>query len=539
MDRRSFLTGWAKSGAVAAPANHSSSFHQRTLSTDLTPWVPDPIKSPWDAVRAGHLLRRTMMLPKWTEIDTILKLTPSDAVDLLLNTPSTPTVPPMADPADISEENFTTSLRTLDSPNASAMRARWASKAQGLESWYANVMLTSPLSIVEKMTFFWSGHFTSQYVVGDDYDQAPLLYIQNELYRNNCLGNFHDLVWNVTLDGAMLVYLSGILNVAGTANENYARELQELFTMGIGNYSEGDVKEAARILTGWKVGRFRNDPYNNGPFMPYFERLQHDVGHKTYLGVSFPTIVDADNSENYSRNTEIKNLIDTIFTVKGDVVAKFICRKIYKFFIYTNPSGTDENVISEMATIFKKDWDIKAVMSALLKSAHFFDNSNIGCQIKTPAEFIIGIGRQLGFTNSMAGNMTTILQELFNPPNVSGWTGWHDWITTNTYPVRSTVVTAAIGAMTDQNVIDFINQFTDPTDANKLITELGALMLPRKLAPSKLAPTRHDDLVSRLVGSGNQDYEWPNILSTSPSTAARNMRDVLTTICNLPDYQLC
>jgi uncharacterized protein (DUF1800 family) len=383
------------------------------------------------------------------------------------------------------------------------------------------------------MTLFWSGHFTSQYVVDEDYDQAPLLYIQNQLYRNNGLHNFKDLVWNVTLDGAMLVYLGGILNKTGRPNENYARELQELFTMGLGNYTEGDVKEAARILTGWKVGRFRDDPYPNGPFMSYFERTEHDLGNKTFLGVSFSAIADADNSENYSRNIEINKLIDTIFTVRADAVAKYICRKIYKFFVYSNTAGTDEAVITAMADIFKQNWDIKALMSVLLKSAYFFDNANIGCQIKTPAEFIIGIGRQLGYKTNMAPSMSSILQELFNPPNVSGWTGWHDWITTNTYPVRSTVVATAISGMSDQNVLDFINQFPDVNYANLLITHLGALMLPRKLAKA-----RHDDLVSRLVGGG-KDYEWPTILSNSPASAARYMRDVLTTLCNLPDYQLC
>lgn len=535
MDRRSFLTGWAQRGSIAPSVNYSplNNSHERALSTGLEPWVPTTAE-PWDSVRQGHLLRRTMMLPTWPDIETISNLTPSAAVDLLLNTPSSPAVAPTGDPSN--NNNFTTSLRGLDSPLANEMRATWAANARALEEWFANVLLNSPLSIVEKMTFFWSGHFTSQYVVDEDYDQAPLLYIQNQLFRNNGLKNFSDLVWNVTLDGAMLVYLGSILNVKGTPNENYARELQELFTMGLGNYSEGDVKEAARILTGWKVGRFMDDPFPNGKFMPYYERALHDVGNKTYLGVSFPAIADQDNSENYVKNIEIRKLIDTIFTVRGDAVATYICRKIYKFFVYSNPSGTDETVIAAMAKIFKdNNFDIKPVISTLLKSAHFFDNANIGCQIKTPAEYIIGLGRQLGYTSGMPGNMATILQELFNPPNVSGWTGWHDWITTNTYPVRSSIVSKALDpqAMTDKITLDFINQFSNHDDANKLITDLGALMLPRKLAT-----LRHDDLVNRLVGGG-KDYEWPTILSTSPNSAARYMRDVLTTICNLPDYQLC
>jgi uncharacterized protein (DUF1800 family) len=395
------------------------------------------------------------------------------------------------------------------------------------------------------MTFFWSGHFTSQFDASDSYVVAPLLYQQNQLFRNNWnnngQSNFKDLTFNVTLDGAMLVYLGGILNKKSGANENYARELMELFTMGLGNYTEGDVKEAARILTGWRVAQFTDDPFPNGLLQTYFSPSDHDEGNKTFLGVQFSAIVDADNTEFLVKKNEIQLLIDTIFSVRQQAVATFICTKIYQFFIYSNPSASDQNVIAAMAALLiKNNFDVLPVMSTLLKSAHFFDNANIGCQIKTPAEFIIGIARQLGYATGMAGNMTTILQEMFNPPNVSGWTGWHDWVTTNTYPVRSTVAAAAIAAMTDNDVIAFITQFPDNTDANLLITHLGALMLPRKLSQTiSGVQGRHDDLVTRLVGQNNPDYEWPTILSTTPSDAARNMRDVLTTICNLPDYQLC
>jgi uncharacterized protein (DUF1800 family) len=528
MDRRSFLTGWAKGPAVTA-FNHSQSYnyYERTLSSGLEEWVPTTA-APWDAVRAGHLLRRTMMMPKWEDIQTLLKGTPSAAVDLLLNNLSNPAPPSIAG-------KVTHSLRGLDTKKNNEQKAEWVGDDNTLKNWYANVLLNSPLSIVEKMTFFWSGHFTSQFAAGDDYVVAPLLYIQNNLFRNTGLLNFRDMAFNITLDGAMLVYLGGIVNNKAKANENYARELMELFTMGLGGgYTEGDIKEAARILTGWKVAQFSDDPAPNGPLLAYFNRDEHDVGAKQFLGVSFSAIADADNSDDHARNQEIKKLLNTIFTVYPQSVARFISRKIYKFFIYSSPGGIDETVITAMADLLiQKDFEIKPVIAALLKSAHFFDNANIGCQIKTPAEYIIGIARQLGYSTNMAGNMTTILQELFNPPNVSGWTGWHDWITTNTYPVRSTVVATAISGLSDQNVLDFINQFSAPSDANQLITDLGALMLPRKLAKA-----RHDDLVLRLVGGG-KDYEWPGILSTSQSTAVRNMKEVLTTICNLPDYQLC
>jgi uncharacterized protein (DUF1800 family) len=473
-----------------------------------------------------------MMMPIWKDIDTISKLSPSDAVDLLFTTPSNPTPPSIAG-------KVTHSLNGLDTQKTSAQKAEWVGDDATLKAWYANVLLNSPLSITEKMVMFWSGHFTSQFDASDSYVVAPLLYNQNVLFRNNAVGNFHDLTFGVTLDGGMLVYLGGILNTKSKANENYARELMELFTMGFGSgYTEGDVQEAARILTGWRVAQFTDQEDPNGFLNAYFSPNDHDTGSKQYLGVTFSAIDQNSNTEFLVKKNEIQKLVDTIFKQYPQTVARFICTKIYKFFIYSDPAVvSDPNataVINAMADLLiQNNFTIEPVMRTLLKSAHFFDNMNIGCQIKTPAEYIIGIARQLGYSVNMADNMTTILQELFNPPNVSGWTGWHDWITTNTYPVRSTIAANAISGMSQQNVIDFINQFPAPTDANKLITALGALMLPRKLAT-----TRHDDLVSRLV-AGGKDYEWPSILSSTPSDAARNMRDVLTTITDLPDYQLC
>lgn len=524
MDRRSFLTGWTQREAAQSPLNHSfsSGSHDRVLSTGLEEWYPSTTE-PWDAVRAGHLLRRTMMMPKWSEITQILALSPSAAVDLLLNTPSTPVEP------DINKWT-TESLDGLDNVLTNEMKGRWAGHASQLRDWYANVLMNSPLSIVEKMTFFWSGLLTSQFVADDSYVIAPLLYLQNKLYRNTGLLNFKDLIFNTTLDGAMLVYLGGNVNTKSRANENYGRELMELFTMGFGSgYTEGDVKEAARILTGWRVAQFNDKPAPNLMFNTYFSPKDHDTGAKQFLGVTFSAIVDNDNTEFLVKRDEIRKLTDTIITVNPQTVATYICRKIYKFFIYSNPAGTDEAVISAMAQLFiESNFDIKPVMSKLLKSAHFFDNANIGSQVKTPAEYIIGIARQLGYSTGMNANMIKMLQEIFNPPNVSGWPGWHDWITTNTYPIRSTVVATAIAGMDDNATLAFIDKFANKEDANKLITDLGALMLPRKLAKS-----RHDVLVQIL-----KDYEWPTILSGSPSTAAGYMRNVLTEICKLPDYQL-
>ncbi len=523
MDRRAFLSGRFASGSRTG---NSFTPQERSLPTGL-----EPYSGPWDAVRAGHLLRRTMMMPTWPDLAAILAKSPSEAVDLLLDTPSTPTPPTVAN-------HDTESLDGLDTVLQAQLRSTWTSDWGTLQTWWANVLVQSPLSIVEKMAFFWSGHFTTQFNLDNtDYVQAPLLYIQNNVFRQLGLGSFHDLVYDITLNGAMLVFLGGDLNNKVHPNENYARELMELFTMGLGQYSEGDVREAARILTGWHIARYNDKPAPNGLFVSYFTPKDHDQGAKQYLGETFSAVPDAENTEDLVKKGEIKKLIDTIFEQRSDAVATFICTKIYRFFVYSNPGGTDTAIIQAMAETFKKNnFEIKPVIAELLKSAHFFDNANIGAQIKTPAEFVIGLARQLGYSTTMAGNMTNMLQSIFQPPNVSGWTGWHDWITTNTFPVRAAVSAAAISALTDQQTLTFISQFPNNDDANKLIEAVAAMMLPRPLSQA-----RHDDFVSRLVGGdgASKDYEWPTILSSSPSTAARNMRDVLTTITTLPDFQLC
>ncbi|MBS1904092.1 MAG: DUF1800 domain-containing protein [Bacteroidetes bacterium] len=529
MDRRAFLTGTFASTRSRTSASYTPN-NNRTLSTGLEPYVPSA-SAPWDAIRVGHLLRRTMMMPKWAEMSQLMAMTPSDSVDLLLNTTSSPAQPAVAN-------HDTESPSGLDSALFEALKATWASDTESLRTWWINVLIASPLSIVEKMVLFWSGHFTTQFNLDNtDWVQAPLLYRQNSLFRALALASVRDMAFDVTLDGAMLVFLGGDLNNKSHPNENYGRELMELFTMGLGNYSEGDVKEASRILTGWHASRY-NDAFNpNGIFVPYFRPTDHDTGAKQYLGVTFDAISDAENTEDLVKKGEITKLIDTIFTERADAVAPFICRKIYRFFVYSNPGGTDETVIAAMAQILKdNNWQIKPVISALLKSAHFFDNANIGAQIKTPAEFVIGLARQLGFATNMSANMNGMLQTIFQPPNVSGWTGWHDWITTNTFPVRSADASAAIAAMTDQQTLDFISQFPNNNDANKLIENVAAMLIPRPLSQE-----RHDDLVSRLVGGdgASKDYEWPTILATSSATAARNMRDVLTEISLLPDFQLC
>ncbi len=480
-----------------------------------------------------------MMAPTWPDIEALVALGgPGPAVDLLLNATSTPTAPAAATDATQDPANFDNV--TLQGQ----IYAQLISDAGALRAWWAGLHVTASNSIQEKMTAFWSGHFTTQFDLGNNmYVVAPLLYNQNQLFRSNALGNFQSLVQDVTLDGAMLVYLGGNLNSASAPNENYARELMELFTCGIGHYTEGDVQAAAAILTGWRASQFLQDEDPDGMYATYFVPSQHDITHDwTYLQTDFPAITTAENTEDLVRQNSVYKLINTLFEspLTQSYIANFICTKIYQFFVYSDPDSatdsTEQSVISAMADLFiQNNWEIKPVMSALLKSAHFFDNNNIGCQIKSPAEYVIGLARQLSPGFAIDGNMTNDGEQFFQPPNVSGWPGYHDWLTTNTYPLHGTQATGIIQTMSDDNAIAFIKQFPVATysDVNLLSTAIGQLLIPRPLSTA-----RATNFATLLAGTP-ETYEWPSILNGPTASLAANIRNLLNYIIALPDFQLC
>lgn len=491
----------------------------------LEPYTPDAAQ-PWDAVRAGHLLRRTTFLPRWEDIGTILAMSPSDAVDLLLDTPYQPSPPSMAD-------RITESLAGLNVELQNAVRYSWQTDHRTLQGWYADVMTDAGLTMAEKMTGFYSNHFATEFVVDLDYVIAPLLYRQNKLFRDNGLGNYRAMMKSITLDSAMLVYLGGHLNKRGAPNENYAREMLELYTTGLGHYTEGDIKEAARILTGWRVSQFSDEPFPNGYFNPYFIPADHDIDGKQFLGTSFAARDNDSNTEFLVRRDEVEKMVETIFEKRPDAIAEFICRKIYRFFVYSNPAGSDEAVITDMARIFKEnDFAIRPVLSALFKSAHFFDNTNLGSQIKTPAEFVVGLARQIAPPDNMVGKMNEMEMVLFDPPNVSGWPGYRDWVTTNTFPIRAEAAEEAVNGLNDQSAVALAMQFPDYDDVHKLVANTAALLLPRPLSTGRRAA-----LEAKLL-QGAPDYEWANIIADT-ATAGIRIKDLLTTITQLPDFQLC
>ena len=305
-----------------------------------------------------------------------------------------------------------------------------------LQRWWFTRLVYTNRPFEEKMTLFWHNHFATAA------SKVPevFMFIQNEMLRQNGLARFDTLLLAVAQDPAMLFWLDGLTSVAGKPNENFGRELQELFTMGItdivtgeANYSEDDVKEIARCFTGWKFGQPRGsaDPYDYHFFV---NPPEHDNTAKTvYAGTPYQATGNLDG-------TDIVTLI-----AGRRATARYLVWKLFKFFVYPlTDSAADKKTIEKFADVYmSQNHSIKELVRAIFTSDEFFsDRARFGL-VKSPVELIVGSIRALGanyvFGTSafqdganLPANLATFLgQELFNPPNVAGWSGGLDWINTS------------------------------------------------------------------------------------------------------------
>ncbi len=329
----------------------------------------------------------------------------------------------------------------------------------------------------EKLTLLWHNHFVTEY---ETYFLAAFAYRYVDVLRRHALGNFKAFVREIGTTPAMLFYLDGYLNVVGAPNENYARELVELFTMGIRdpqgnpNYTEHDIEEMARALTGWTV---------------YWQELQelyapwnHDNGSKTFFG--------------RTGNFGYDDVINIIFEERAPQIANFIARKIYKEFVYATPN---EDIVVQLAQVFlDNDFEIAPVIRTLLKSAHFFEIQVIGARIKSPVEQITGFLKSIPSAPDESHLVlwhwlaATLDQWVLQPPNVAGWPGHHFWVNTSKLPQRWDVLGYLLWDDDDTppvDVIELAEQVHDPNDPHsvfRLAEGLAAHLLPIQLEEIKL-----------------------------------------------------
>ncbi len=376
--RRGFLTGGLK-GLLAGAAPGLPTV---AAAED----APNPLADP--RVRMAHLLRRAGFGATPAELDQYLAMGYEATVDWLLNYQDRP------DPADVLAEVLAFDFTRRDE----------------LKRWWVARMLKTNRPLQEKMTLFWHGLLTSGF---SKVNKPELMKQQNELLRANALGNVRTLLKAVSKDAAMLVWLDGNNSRKKAANENYARELMELFTMGIGNYTEADVKESARAFTGWTI--------NKDTLQAEFRKAQHDDGVKTFLGQTGRWSAD--------------DIVDII--LRQRVAAEYLSRRLFTFFGYRNPS---HDTVGLLADVFSaSNWDIKAVMRALLLSDEFSSSQAYRALVKSPADYVVGVLRTLKVEtdgDGMPFQLREMGQDILDPPNVAGWPGGGAWINSATWLQR-------------------------------------------------------------------------------------------------------
>lgn len=510
-----------------------------------------------------HLLRRTLFGASKADVDFFKTKTMSAAVDYLLTLPPNPPPPPLnnygnnANTPDPAVPFGQTWVNAAVNPNIEFARI------SSLKSWWLGLMVTPDRTIREKMNLFWHNHFSTQTNTVQD---SRFIYKHHALLRANCLGNFKDLVKQITIDPAMLTYLNGEDNTKSAPDENYGRELQELFTVGkdlAQHYTEDDVKAAARVLTGW-----RNNRTNIASF---FDSAKHDTTNKQFSSFYGNTVITGRSGTNAGMD-ELDDLLNMIFAQQE--VSKYICRKLYRYFVYyVIDASVETNVITPLAQAFRDSgYDIKVIVSKLLKSEHFFDPLNMGCMIKQPIDQIVGSSRLMGLTFPDASNIQTqyshwlylqqfsILcgQDIGDPPNVAGWQAFYEdpqfyelWINSDTLPKRNLYndVMVYVGYSRTSfkliyDTIAFANQFPNPQDPNALVSAISTLC-----HPIPLSQTTKDTIKTAylLTGQATDSYwtdAW-NFYKNNPTDAnakkavTDRLQAMMKYMFGLAEYQLC
>lgn len=361
---------------------------------------------PYDA-RIGHLLRRAGFGATPAELKTYSALGIAKTTQILLNYSTVPN--PTVDRVE--------KLYTFDFTNG-----------HELQRWWLLRMLYSTHPLEEKMTLFWHSLLTSAL----SKVQPEMLYVQNVFLREHALADFPTMLKGISKDPAMMIWLDLQTNRKGHANENFARELMELFTMGVGNYSEQDVRESARAFTGY--GLRYNGKYEQGVFNPpVFQFLpgQHDDGAKTFLG--------------HTGNFTGDDIIDII--VKQPATAEYLCKRLFSWFAYEDPEPTVLNALTR--TYFSSNYSVRALVEQILTSSAFYSGKAYRALVKSPTEYVIGSARAFDMVTdgiTLPNAMPAMGQALFNPPNVAGWPGGTTWLNSGAWLARLNFANALVAA---------------------------------------------------------------------------------------------
>lgn len=492
---------------------------------------------PLDRQMAYHLLRRFAFGPTPEMVDEFVGLSPQEAADKILGDGTKPLPDGYQDLSwlDTQEED---PLKVSNQQIRSEIMSKLNNRYAALVDWWLEQMREESLPVMEKLALFWSTVWCIEFTY-DTLAQIPppLLYRNNQLLREQRLGNYKDFALEMTLDGAMLLYQSLYYSTKDAPNENYPRELLELFTMGIGHYSEGDIQVASTMLTGWRTAAYLHEPAPNGKFNTYFVPGQHATGTsgRTFMGNTIPPLDEADNTEFQVKEKEVKGLLDIMFSEKGLEIGKFISEKIYRYFVYASEGDIDYSIVDNMAEVFvQNNFELKPVFRSLITSKHFYDQGAYGIQFKTPPEYIAGFEKQLGVVYPYSRRACNDLEQvLYDPPNVGSWKGYRTWISTTTLPLRIKYASEILGEASDAELIALAKKFEDYTDLILLNEKLLEYFLAK--IPDETRKERYLNVMRQYV----DDSYWASAIEAESSNAADAIRELIKEIIKSPDFQLC
>ena len=389
-------------------------------------------------------------------------------------------------------------------------------QVQVMQKWWLRRMIETGRPLEEKLTLFWHGHFATSYRgIEDSYH----LSVQNEMFRNNAAGNFRNLLRGIIRDPAMLAYLNNNQNRKEKPNENLAREIMELFSLGIGNYTEQDIKEGAKALTGYT---FEDDDFT-------YNRRQHDEGAKNILG--------------RQGNMDGDDFVDTI--LRKPECAAFITRRLYHFFVADVPNEerggerglhqTQRDALRQLSnTLRSENYELKPMLRRLFMSEHFYQAAFLNEQIKSPTQLVVGAVRSLGTPVRDLGLLADALkrmgQELFLPPSVKGWDGGRAWVNTSTMFDRQNILAYLLTGKKTRG--------SDEADAYDPSPLLNDLSQTERGDAGKVARHLLEGCLGRAPnGPLGEVREF--LQSTKNPQDPKSLVGALLLITALPEYQLC
>jgi uncharacterized protein (DUF1800 family) len=492
----------------------------------------------WTWEKARHLLFRAGFGGKKQEIENVLDKGLSNTLDHLLSGPTRE----LPVPGWLEEDKALDrrAMRRMSEQERQALQKRARQHTRELQGDWVHFMITTPTAadmLHEKMSFFWHSHFATS---AQKVKATPFIYNQLELLHDHALGNFGDLLHAIIRDPAMLRYLDNDQNRKGKPNENLARELMELFSLGSGNYTEQDIREGARALTGWSIE----------PYQFRFRPFQHDNGRKTILG--------------RTGNFDGDDFVDVI--LEQPACAEFITRKLWVYFGNEDPK---EEVIKALADKFRESkHDIKTLLREIFSHPEFYSDEVMGSQIKSPIQLVVGAARTLELSVSnfeFYGRTLLMLGQVpYLPPNVKGWPGGRAWIDTSRLVTRYTfaeiIAEGKIPAEIDPRMQGDVD-LRDPDVSKESRLSLknakgksGRMMPPRnlrvdfdaeKFVGNKSSPAELIDEITRvlLAVAPTRDERQALVANLEKALAEKSheaaLQQAVGDVMLLPAYQLC